>query len=65
MGKVKQLIHITTDLGEKSRATFTAYATVLPDDPARTATEPGAAAGPAGGGTASDAGDPSNQVASQ
>jgi hypothetical protein len=52
-GKVKQTIHITTDLGETFNATVTAYATVV--EPANTtANENGAAAG-ASGGTATTA----------
>jgi hypothetical protein len=65
VGKVKQLIHITTDLGEKSQTTFTAYATVLPEKVPPAATEPGAAAGQANGSTASGDSNSSDQVASQ
>jgi hypothetical protein len=50
-GKVKQTIHIATDLGAAFNATVTAYATVV-DSAATTANEAGAGAGPTGGGTA-------------
>ncbi len=50
-GKVKQTIHITTDLGASFNATVTAYATVVAPT-ATTANETGAAAGPDSGGTA-------------
>jgi hypothetical protein len=65
VGKVKQLIHITTDLGEKAQTTLTAYATVVPQESQPTTTDPGAATGQANGGTAGEASDSRNRVASQ
>ena len=61
-GKVKQTIHIATDLGASFDATVTAYATVVDGAPATTANEPGAAAGQSNGGTATTV---SKQVANQ
>jgi hypothetical protein len=54
VGKVKQTIHIATDLGESYHTTVTAYATVLPGEE-RTATVPTTAAKRVDGGTASAA----------
>jgi hypothetical protein len=65
VGNVKQLIRITTDLGEKAETTLTAYAKVIPDQAAPTATDPGAAADKANESTASEASEPAKRVASQ
>lgn len=59
-GKVKQTIHIATDLGASFNTTVTAYATVV--EPVTTANETGAAAGATSGGTATTV---SNQVVGQ
>jgi hypothetical protein len=65
VGNVKQLIRITTDLGEKAQTTLTAYAKVIPDKTEPTATDPGAAAGTGNESTASNASESSEQVARQ
>jgi hypothetical protein len=65
IGNVKQLIRITTDLGEKAGTTLTAYAKVIPDNSQPTATEPGADADQANESTASDASDSAEQIARQ
>ena len=65
VGKVKQTIHIVTDLGEKFQATVTAYATVLPDASEATATDPGASSGAAKDSTAGAASRPQRRVAAQ
>jgi hypothetical protein len=62
-GKVKETIHIATDLGESYNATVTAYATVIERAAAATATDSGAAAGQAEGGTAGTTTTVSKQVA--
>jgi hypothetical protein len=51
-GKVKQTIHITTDLGASLGTTVTAYATVVQPTTATTASEAGAADGAKSGGGA-------------
>ena len=51
-GKVKQTIHITTDLGESLGTTVTAYANVVEPATSATASEAGAADGAKSGGTA-------------
>ena len=65
VGNVKQTIHIETDLGEKYHATVTAYAKVLPEASAPTATDPGAASGTKNGSTARAASGTPGRVAAQ
>jgi hypothetical protein len=65
VGSVKQLIHITTDLGESFQATLTAYATVVEPQPEATTSDRGAAAQTNGGSTAGTASESSGQVARQ
>jgi hypothetical protein len=55
-GAVKELIHIATDLGSAFDATLTAYATVLPVEPAAPTTVTKPAADPVGATTSSDQG---------
>jgi hypothetical protein len=65
IGDVKQLIHITTDLGATFETTLTAYVKVVDPKPEAAATDRGAAASTTGGATASEASEPAGQVASQ
>ena len=65
VGKVKQMIHIATDLGENFDATVTAYATVVPDKAEATATDPGADSGAGQGSTAGSASGSPGRVAAQ
>jgi hypothetical protein len=65
VGSVKQLIHITTDLGETFETTLTAYATVVEPKQEAATTDRGAAAHTSGGSTAGAASGSSGQVASQ
>jgi Protein of unknown function (DUF1573) len=64
-GKVKETIHITTDLGESFNAELTAYATVLPVAEQATATESASAKPAIESGADVDASDPAEQVAAQ
>jgi hypothetical protein len=65
VGSVKQLIHITTDLGETFETTLTAYATVVEPQQEASATDRGAAADTTSGSTAGSASNSSGKVASQ
>ncbi len=65
VGTVKQLIRITTDLGETFETTLTAYATVVEPKQEATATDRGAAADTTTGSTAGAASGSSGTVASQ
>lgn len=65
VGNVKQLIHITTDMGQTLAATLTAYVKVVPSDPPATVGGSGANVDVVNGGTASAGVEPVDHVAGQ